>query len=212
MDDFRCIHLSRSATSNFKGVDWKQNMYYEGGGLSPVNYRLSMAEEEKLPECIILRSGSGPCFALLSSKDGLAGRSGGGIWKATFLAVTHWPECMIRLRVNKARNRDHSQLWLSQSGYHGNLTNCSILRIIQWAHRLCNLMIIWGTNTKRAPHFFLFIFLHTQGLCYGFFFSCSFLDTVFPAAGALLSQSATAAKLNSQTKHRTQDEKLFIPY
>lgn len=126
VDDFRCIHLSHSATFNFKGVDWKQNMYYEGGGLSPVNYRLSTGEGEKLPECNVLRSGSGPCFALLSSKDGLAGRSGGGIWKATFLAVTHWPECMIRLRVNKARSRDHSQLWLSQSGYHGNLTNCSI--------------------------------------------------------------------------------------
>lgn len=48
-------------------------------------------------------------------------------------------------------------------------------------------------------------------------FSCSFLYTVFffsflfPAAGALLSQSSTAAKLNSQTKHRTRDEKLFMP-
>lgn len=45
------------------------------GELSPVNYRLSTGEE-KLPECNILRSGPGPCFALLSSIDGLAGRSG----------------------------------------------------------------------------------------------------------------------------------------
>lgn len=109
VDSFRCTHLSHSATSNFKGVDRKQNMYYEGG-LSPVNYMLSTGEEEKLPVRNILRSLPGPCFALLSSIEGLAGRSGGGIWKATFLTVTHWPECMIRLRVNKARNRDHSQL------------------------------------------------------------------------------------------------------
>lgn len=32
-DDFRCTHLSHSATSNFKGVDRKQNMYYEVGGI-----------------------------------------------------------------------------------------------------------------------------------------------------------------------------------
>lgn len=30
-DGFRCTHLSHSATSNFKGVDRKQNMYYEVG-------------------------------------------------------------------------------------------------------------------------------------------------------------------------------------
>lgn len=30
VDGFRCTHLSHSATSNFKGVDRKQNMYYEG--------------------------------------------------------------------------------------------------------------------------------------------------------------------------------------
>lgn len=35
VDGFRCAHLSHSSTSNFKGVDRKQNMYYEG--LSPVN-------------------------------------------------------------------------------------------------------------------------------------------------------------------------------
>lgn len=77
-DGFRCTHLRHSATSNFRGVDRKQNMYYEVGGLSPVNYRLSTGEEEKLPECNLLRSGPSPCFALLSSIDGLAGRSGGG--------------------------------------------------------------------------------------------------------------------------------------
>lgn len=46
LDGFRCTHLSHRATSNFKGVDRKQNMYYEGG-LSAVNYRLSTGEEEK---------------------------------------------------------------------------------------------------------------------------------------------------------------------
>lgn len=120
VDLFRCTHLSHSATSNFKGVDRKQNMYYEGG-LSPVNYRLSTGDEEKLPECNTLRGGLGPCFALSSSIESLAGRSGGGIWKATFPTVTHWPECMIRRRVNKARSRDHSQLWQRRSSYHGDL-------------------------------------------------------------------------------------------
>lgn len=86
-DGFRCTHLSHSATSNFKGVDRKQNMYYEpeeGGGLSAVNYRLSTGEEETLSECNILRSGPGPCFALLSSIEGLAGRSGGRNPKSYF--------------------------------------------------------------------------------------------------------------------------------
>lgn len=76
-DGFRCTHLRHSASSNFRGVDRKQNMYYEVGGLSPVNYRLSTGEEEKLPECNLLRSGPSPGFALLSSIDDLAGRSGG---------------------------------------------------------------------------------------------------------------------------------------
>lgn len=84
-DRFRCTHLGHSATSNFKGVDRKQNMYYEVvRGLLPVNYRLSTGEEEKLPERDILRSRLGQCFALLSSIDGLAGRSGGRNLKSYF--------------------------------------------------------------------------------------------------------------------------------
>lgn len=54
-----------------------------------MNYRLSTGEAEEEeeegggkkthPECNILRSSPSPCFALLSSIDSLAGRSGGGI-------------------------------------------------------------------------------------------------------------------------------------
>lgn len=49
-----------------------------------MNYRLSSGEEEKLPECSILRNSPGPYFALLSSIDGLAGRSGGRNLKSYF--------------------------------------------------------------------------------------------------------------------------------
>lgn len=67
VDGFRCIHLSRSATSNFKGVDWKQNMYYErGGGLSPVNYGLSTGEEEKTPRMKHIEK---RCWSLLCSLE-----------------------------------------------------------------------------------------------------------------------------------------------
>ena len=66
-------------------------------------------------------------------------------------------------------------------------------------------MLIGGTDKENPFSLSFFFFLDTQGSCYGFF------PAVFSAAGALLSQSSTAAKLSSQTKHRTQDEKLFIP-
>lgn len=94
VDGFRCTHLSHSATSNFKGVDRKQNMYYEGDchqwiigcQLEKPKKKKKKEGEKNHPECNILRSSPSPCFALLSSIDSLAGRSGGGIWKATFLS------------------------------------------------------------------------------------------------------------------------------
>lgn len=110
-DGFGCTHLSHSATSNFKGVDRKQNMYYEVGGGGCRQWIIGCQLEKKKNSQNATYWEAAPArFALLSSIGGLAGRSGGGIWKATFLAVTHWPECMIRLHVNRAKNRDHSQL------------------------------------------------------------------------------------------------------
>lgn len=73
----------------FQGVDRKQNMYHEVGGLSPVNYKLSTVEggvkkKERKKECGWLRSGPRPRFALLSSIEGLAGRSWGRYLKSYF--------------------------------------------------------------------------------------------------------------------------------
>lgn len=74
----------------FQGVDRKQNMYHEVGGLSPVNYKLSTGEggvkkkRGKKKECGWLRSRPCPRFALLSSIEGLAGRSWGRYLKSYF--------------------------------------------------------------------------------------------------------------------------------
>lgn len=143
VDGFGCTHLSHSTTSNFKGVDRKQNMYYEKGGSCRqwiIGFQLEKKRNSQ--NATYWEAVLGSCFALLSSIDGLAGRSGGGIWKATFLTVTHWPECMIRLRVNKARNGDHSQLWLSQSGYHGNWTKWWYKALFNSLTDFCDLMLI----------------------------------------------------------------------
>lgn len=61
-----------------------------------------------------------------------------------------------------------------------------------WSSLFSAVFVLWIFPAVFSTPFFFFFFL-------------------FPAAGALLSQSSTAAKLNSQTKHRTRDEKLFMP-
>lgn len=62
-----------------------------------------------------------------------------------------------------------------------------------WSSLFSAVFVLWiFPAVFSTPFFFFFFFL-------------------FPAAGALLSQSSAAAKLNSQTKHRTRDEKLFMP-
>lgn len=73
--------------------------------------------------------------------------------------------------------------------------------LYQIKRSLTDLMLNWGTHATRAP-----FSLHalTQGLHYGFY-PAVFLTSFFPAAGGLLLQSSTAAKLISQKSNKAQN-------
>lgn len=192
-DDVTCTHLSHSATSNFKGVDRKQNMYYEKDCRQWIT-SCQLERKKKLTKMQPKRLQYCGSFALLSSGEGLAGRSGGGIWKATFCAVYHWPEYMIRPRVNKGTNEDQSQLLPHQSGYHGSLTKWSTsnIQIPFWFWLFC--VKLGYRGEKKTPYSLQIL---TACLCYGFYRE-SFLTTFPPTAGLRLLQFSAAAKLNNQ--------------
>lgn len=108
--------------------------------MSSVNYKLSTGEEGRRggpEECVWLRSGASPRFALLSSIEGSAGRSWGRYLKSYFPLSPSLTRMHDRDFCQQGQEEGSQLLPQSQSGYLGSLTilcrkKYSILSQISW--------------------------------------------------------------------------------